>query len=876
MRRFFAFLVMIVTMVSVFAINIIGYTGSTGIKELQTDYQLGLDYKGGYEVLYTISPKEGVTDSVSSVRDDAIETLTNQAEAAGLSDFNISKEGLDQLRVTFPASSKVAAEAVLGLLESDCELSFRKTDDTSLLEDGVSAYDALLRTYGDKAEVTTDSNGNIAIQLNLSHDGLKEFNSWITEGDLNKIEDEESENYGGTEEVVIWFGYSEYDEENEEKIDAYQEYASLKENGATFLTSEQRYIYNKYQSKILSVATISASVVEKGGLEDSKFLLTGNFTRAKANSIIDVINNGGLDYNLERETFARIPATEGNASITTTVIALVIGLLAISIFLVIIYRLPGVGAAFTLLAQVGLSLLVYRAFNGLFGPEVIVALLVSVFVGTDTFVCLFERAKDEMYKGKQIERSFDEASKKSTTTLIDSTVLSLIVALIIFAVGSGTIRSIATMLAVSMAICLVLTTLLIKLLSNCIFKSMKFEGKYQYFTKKHKEIPDVKNGDRQSFFGYFTNVNFFNNLKKFFKFIGCGLLVSVICGGVWFAVSGSPLNLSSELSKYTKVTIQTNLTEEDLKSINKGDLNIIGLDNTDEEIENFLYNKIYDLTGNKPKEVYHVKDKFTENDKVQYLSCVINFSGVVKSTDLIELGDYFAELKDAANTLNESNQSNVEDKYVFTYSINDTVNVTARKTILNALLAFGLAIAAVFVYVSFRYKFTYAISISFGLLVDAILILGALLVTHLEFSIVSATCILGILCYSVNDKTKLFDKVRENLNGSRKKVFTNEELVEYSNKAVQQSLLRSLIVASVSILMLIVIMVSSVFNYTLFTIVLSLGIISSVLTSTFLCPVIWVYFENKWTLFMQNKSRTAKKKVKVEELEEQVFIGIND
>ena len=873
MRRFIAFLIMIFTMVSVFAINIISYTGSSGLKELQTDFQLGLDYKGGYEVLYTIVPDENLNSEKEKeeIRESAIETLTNQAQAAGLSDFDISKEdsmeGEKQIRVTFPSSSKVAAEAVLSLLESDCELSFRKGDDTSLLEKGTSAYDALLTTYGDKAEVTTDSNGNIAIQLNLSHDGLKEFNSWITDGDLEKIpeDDTENPNAGGTEDVIIWFGYTEYDEENpEDKVDSYEEYKALKENGATFLTSEQRSIYNKYQSKILSVASISASVVNKGGLEDNKFLLTGNFTRAKANSIIDVINNGGLDYSLERETFARINATEGNSSIVSTVIALIVGLLAISIFLVIIYRLPGVGAAFTLLAQVFLSLLVYRAFNGLFGPEIIVALLISVFVGTDTFVCLFERAKDEMFKGKQIERSFDEASKKSTSTLIDATLLSLIVALIIFAVGNGTIRSIATMLAVSMAICLVLSTLLIKLLSNCVYKSLKFEGKYQYFTSKHKAVPNVKQGERQSFFGYFTNVNFFNKLKKIYKFVGCGLLVSVICGGLWFAINGSPFNLSSELSSYTKITIQTNLTSEDVE---QGMVVI-----TEDNVESYISEK----TGVKPKDVQFIKDKLTENDKVEFMSYVITFSKVVDDEKLESLNTELSKLQATAEALNDNSQSYIEDEYVFTYSLNTTKNVTASKTILNALLAFGLAIAAVFVYTSIRYKFTYALSISAGLLVDAVLVLAALLITHLSFSIVSATCILGILCYSVNDKAMLFDKVRENLRGSRKKVFTYEEYVDYSNKALQQSSLRSIIVGSVSILMLLVIMISSLFNYTLFAIVLSLGIVSSFATTTFLCPIIWVKLENKWTLFMQNKTRTTKKKVKVEELEEQVFIGIND
>ena len=873
MRRFMAFLITVVTVIAIFAINVIGYGGSTGSMDLQTDFTLGLDYRGGYEVLYTVTGEE-------NAQDEAIETIIVQAEAAGLNDFDVSKEDNNQIRVTFPASSKAAAESVLGILESNCELTFRKTDDTSLLDEGVTAYDALLTTRGDKAEITTDSNGNIAIQLNLSQDGKEEFNSWITDGKLSKIEDESSENYGGTEEVVIWFGYTEYDEEaGEEKVDSYEEYKSLRETGVTFLNSENRIKYKKYENKILSVASISADLVSQGGLESRDFMLTGNFTRAKANSIIEIINNGGLDYTLERESFARVPASEGSASITTTIIALSIGILAICLFLMFVYRLPGVGAAVTLLAQVGLSLLIYRTFNGLFGPEVIVALLVSVVVAVDSFVCLFERAKDEMFKGKTIERSFDEATKKTNSTIIDSVILSLIVSLIIFAVGSGTIRSIATMLAVSMAICLVLTTLLIKLLSNCIYKSLKFEGKYNYFTKKHKQVPNVKNGEHQSFFGYFTNVNFFKNLKKKFKFVGIGLLAALLCGTVWTVVDGSPLNLGNDFNKYTKVTIQTNLTDEDLAELDSGDLKIEFVNDkkeiTEESITNFIKNK----TGVKPKEVLLISDKTIDpnsSKEIKFTSVVVNFSNVVDNDDLKELEEYFKSLKDKADELNTGSTSYVVNEHVFTFSCNKTENVTARKTVLNATLAFGLAIIAVLVYVSFRYKFTYALAISAGLLADAILVIGALLITHLSFSILTATCILGITCYSVNDKVKYFDRVRENLKGSRKKVFTHEEYVEYSNKALQQSLLRSLIVGALSILMLIVIMVSSLFNYTLFAIVLSLGIVASVFTSFFVVPRVWIAIEDKWAVIMQNKTHKTKKKVKFEEIEEQVFIGIND
>ena len=99
---------------------------------------------------------------------------------------------------------------------------------------------------------------------------------------------------------------------------------------------------------------------------------------------------------------------------------------------------------------------------------------------------------------------------------------------------------------------------------------------------------------------------------------------------------------------------------------------------------------------------------------------------------------------------------------------------------------------------------------------------------------------------------------------------------EYANKALQQSLFRSLIVGSLAVLMLIVVMVTSLFNYTLFAIVLSLGFVASLFTTFFVVPKAWIFIEDRCAIFIHNKSHKTKKKPRNDEIEEQVFIGIND
>ena len=87
--------------------------------------------------------------------------------------------------------------------------------------------------------------------------------------------------------------------------------------------------------------------------------------------------------------------------------------------------------------------------------------------------------------------------------------------------------------------------------------------------------------------GFIAGPSFFKNLKKKFKIAGAALLVSVICGSVWFIANGSPFNVGSELGTYTKVTIQTNITEADLKATGQNDVTI-DFGETEAELKAFV------------------------------------------------------------------------------------------------------------------------------------------------------------------------------------------------------------------------------------------------------------------------------------------------
>lgn len=892
MRRLIAFFISLATLIVVVAVNVLPYIGSNAKLNLETDLKYGLDYRGGYEVLYEVERTDGRNLSQSKV-DSIINVMTTQINSVGITNPRVTLETGNSkrnetageeakfIRVSVPVTTNASISSLTSLIESNNVITFRAEDGTLL-----GRGEDLLN---EKKFTSVSSEGHLSrITLNFTKAGYETFLTYASETSVSGSGNAEE---GTTGNVVIWLGYNGDDidliDKFERETDSFAEYNSYHENvtkyGINVLTMDQKVIYNRYLSKIVGYTTFTLGETNipnnlHAYSEEDKTITLSNFTYTseQANSIVENINRGEiLDYKLHQISMAKIPAALASDALLMAAIAFIVGLVLICAMLIVMYRLSGVAASFALIAHTAISVFLYKSFGGIFSPVIFIALLISVAIAVDAIIIMFERTKDEMYKGKTVERAFSESSKKVNSAVLDANIVTFLISIVIFIFGVQEIQSAATMLAISSASIIVVIILLIKLLANCLFKSEVFKGKYGFFIPDKQNIPDVQKGEHQTNFGKFTKVNFFKNAKNLCKGVAGVAGLAVLAGLIFLGVGGSPFNLNSDYKEYTKIAVQTNLDKEDKNNIFSGrEFSIYLLDEFDIKA---------DYSGTTADIKYYNSSKITAAEsEVAFTSYVIEFYDTLDNDTIDKITTALQKFTNTAKQLNEENkQINKElenaDQYLFTFTINTAQNYSYKNIIGNTFLVIGVSLAIILIYVSIRFKYTYALAALAGVSIDIIVTFALVVLFHLELSVLTLVTIALISCYSINDKIIIFDRIRENVIGARKKVFTHDERVEFANRSLQQTAYRGLIVIAATLITLLIVAIvggSSILNISA---ILIIAIITSAFTSTIVCPLLWVFFDDRLTLKNQNKKpRRDKKKTNIGEVQEQVFIGIND
>src|SRR5699024_8501138 len=128
---------------------------------------------------------------------------------------------------------------------------------------------------------------------------------------------------------------------------------------------------------------------------------------------------------------------------------------------------------------------------------------------------LFERIRDELYKGRSVKSSYAEATKKSLSSIIDSSIVLLLMSLVLYFFGEGVVKGFATMLMINVILAIVITFLITRLLMWLVVKSTVLEKHKKLLAIKEDKIPNVVVGETQTYFGKTANVNFVKKFKGF-------------------------------------------------------------------------------------------------------------------------------------------------------------------------------------------------------------------------------------------------------------------------------------------------------------------------------------------------------------------------
>lgn len=555
---------------------------------------------------------------------------------------------------------------------------------------------------------------------------------------------------------------------------------------------------------------LSAATVSQGFASD--VIIQGNFTEDEVNNLVDLINSGSLPSKLTEISSKTVGASFGDDTLQKTLIAGVIGVVLIGVLLVVIYHFAGFVSTISMLLYTFLVFLVFWLVGGVLTLPGIAALVLGIGMSVDSNVITFARIKEELYKGKSLPLAFKEGVKCSFSAILDSNLTTLIVAIIMFIFGESSIKGFATMLIITVIVTMFTMVFLTRILLNLFVKTNYFNDKTKLFIGVNSEdIPNVNKNEKVKK-APFAKVDFLKNRKLF---AGVSAII-ILVGAVTIGFCG--LNLGIDYRAGSDITIATDkdLTKKQINS----DLRELGL-------------KSSDITIGDEETVIRI-DSALDGDKVK------------------EVNTYF------------------EDKYDAKVNIGVVSNVVQRELIKNAILSVLLALVGIILYVSFRFKFSYAVSGVVALLHDVLIMIALFGIFNIEVSSMFIAALLAIIGYSINDTIVTFDRIREKLKNEDESKLSYDEFYDLCNISIRETFGRTINTTITTLIPVITLIILGSSEILSFNLAMLIGLIAGTYSTIFIATALFLVLEKK------NLGKPKKvKRVYTDEFEEKKIKGIN-
>ncbi|MBX4189631.1 protein translocase subunit SecD [Candidatus Parcubacteria bacterium] len=202
---------------------------------------------------------------------------------------------------------------------------------------------------------------------------------------------------------------------------------------------------------ILDGKVISAPVI-RDAITDGKAQIEGNFTPDQAKELVRNLNYGALPVPITLFASQTIGASLGASALDAGVRAGMIGFLALALFLILWYRLPGLIASVALVSYIILSLVIFKLIPVTLSAAGLAGFILSIGMAVDANVLIFERTKEELKKGKSITDALHEGFSRAWLSIRDSNISSIITAIVLFWLGTSAVKGFALTLGIGVLI----------------------------------------------------------------------------------------------------------------------------------------------------------------------------------------------------------------------------------------------------------------------------------------------------------------------------------------------------------------------------------------------------------------------------------------
>lgn len=208
---------------------------------------------------------------------------------------------------------------------------------------------------------------------------------------------------------------------------------------------------NKRIAIFLDGQSISAPVV-RSAITNGVAVISGDFTVAEARELARKLNAGALPVPVVLDSQQTVGPALGQESLDKSLRAGVIGLIAVVLFMIAIYRLPGVLSVIALGVYSVLVLAIFETIGVTLTLAGIAGFILSIGMAVDANILIFSRLREELRSGKTLDDAIDEGFRRAWSSIRDSNISSLITCTILLWFGTSIVQGFAVTLGIGILV----------------------------------------------------------------------------------------------------------------------------------------------------------------------------------------------------------------------------------------------------------------------------------------------------------------------------------------------------------------------------------------------------------------------------------------
>jgi SecD/SecF fusion protein len=431
-----------------------------------------------------------------------------------------------------------------------------------------------------------------------------------------------------------------------------------------------------------------------GGAEISNIQSIG-----QAKDLALVLKSGALPYQFQQIERTDVSATLGKDSLKQAKTAALIGLLIVALFLLVLYRFLGVVAVVGLGIYAAFLYAAILLFHVTLTLPGFAGLILTIGVAADANVVIFERIKEEVRSGKSVRAAIGAGYAKGFRTIVDANVVTVITALVLFAVATAGVKGFALMLMIGTLISLITAVAATRAMLGLLAGFSWFEN------------PRFMGAAGQQH-GRWLQIDFMGKRRLWFAISGVVIAISI--GAL--AVKG--LNLGIDFKGGTQVT----------------------------------------FTTPQPTSLSEVR---TQTQKYGQEPVVQGRGKTYGSDDYKSFQLRLGTLNSAqTSSLKSDMETNFGTKSIQIQTVSASFG---RQIARSAIIAILFSLLLIILYIAIRFDFKFAVPVIVALLHDIVITVGVYALLGREVSNSTVAAVLTVLGYSIYDTIIIFDRIRENV-----------------------------------------------------------------------------------------------------------------